>query len=511
VIIAYKFNVTVMKNRILLLMMLGLIILTSCKKEDKITAENPPNVDFISDDIGYQQDNVIAGAVGETMNVKAQLTDAVGIKSFRVSYSDWNLDNTINLTEFYPNQVLNNYTMDYNFLIPADADESKNHDLKLTVTNLGDLSSSKIITVMMDGDYEAPEISNVYPGNNSTVPGETLSISFDVSDNISIDYIVFEIENFNYYDSVYVFDDPKFFTYSKNINVDPDETYNYTIRTADQFKNQSVQAVKFNIGIPGIAHMFLVDQTTQEELDAGFIGASLRMVPTEAENEHSLVYYCAEAGTEIRFMDDMYSFNNAFNKYGVNGDTLVENGMDNPLILDQTGYYTFTINTDSLTFSQSGPVAPSELPDAITVPSPPWLYGRGVDDNHGGWDTYSENMIVDPNNEYIFHIESSLGDAEYDGYCEGCIGFELNGSTDWNDEYIWDDICWFGIQWFQDGVIDEIDENGGKPEGWAGLAGEFETWSDEEENYWNTWADLNTNYRITVDMYTRRVRIFEID
>jgi len=500
-----------MKSSIVILIVLGLLILNSCKKEDEITAESPPNVEFISDDSGFQQDNVIAGAVGETMNVKAKLTDAVGIKSFSLSYPDWNLGNTIDLTEYYPGQVLYNYTMDYNFLIPADADESKNHELKLTVINLGNLSTTKTITVVMDGDYEAPVISNIIPGNNSTVPGETINVSFDVSDNISLDYVVFEIENFNYYDSIYVFDNPKFFTYSKNINVDPNTTYYYSIKTADHFSNHTLQAVQFNIGIPGIAHMFLVDKTTQEELDAGFIAASLRMIPTGTENEHSLVYYCAEPGTEIRFMDDMYSFNNAFNKYGVNGDTLIENGLDSPLILNETGYYTFTINTENLSFSQSGPIAPADLPDAIPVPSPPWLYGRGVDDIHGGWDTYSDYMTEDPNNQYLFHIETSLGDAEYDGYCEGCIGFELNGSTDWNHEYIWDDVCWFGIQWFQDGVIDEIDENGGKPDGWAGLAGEFETWSDDEENYWNTWADLNANYRITVDMYTLRVRIFEID
>ena len=48
--------------------------------------------------------------------------------------------------------------------------------------------------------------------------------------------------------------------------------------------------------------------------------------------------------------------------------------------------------------------------------------------------TVSDYMTEDENNEYLFHIESPLGDAEYDGYCEGCIGFELNGSTDWNDE-----------------------------------------------------------------------------
>jgi len=429
----------------------------------------------------------------------------------RLYYPEWELDNTINLTEYYPDEVLNSYIMEYNFYIPADADDSNIHEMNLTVTNLGDLSSNVIITVILNGDYEPPVISNIYPGNNSTVPAEDLAIQFEVTDNISLDYIIVEIPNFNYYDSVYIFNDPRSYSYHKNITVNPQETYSFTIRTSDKFGHLAEESVSFNIGIPGIVHMFLADKSSQEELDLGFIGTTLRMEPTGIENEHTIIYYCDEAGTEIRFMDNLNSFFNAFYKYGVDGDQLVEDGLDSPLVLSQTGYYTFTINTEELTFSQSGPVAPEDLTDAIPVPSPPWLYGRGVDTNHGGWDTYSDYMTEDENNEYLFHIESPLGDAEYDGYCEGCIGFELNGSTDWNDEYIWDDICWFGFQWYQDGIIDEIDENGGKPEGWAGLAGEFETWSDDEENYWNTWADLNANYKITVDMYTRRIRIFKIN
>lgn len=492
-------------------LILSIFVLYACKKEEKVTAEHPPEITFISDDGGYQNDDVISGAKGVQMTVRAEFTDAVGIKTFRLSYPEWELNNTINLTEYYPDEVLYSYIMEYNFLVPADADDSKIHEMSLTATNLGDLSSNVIITVVLDGDYEPPVITNVFPGNNATVPAEGLQISFDVSDNISLDYVVFEITNFNYYDSIYDFEDPTFFSYSKNINVNPEETYNYKIRTADHFNNITEVDVSFNIGIPGISHMFLVDKSTQEELDLGFIGTTLRMEPTGAENEHSIVYYCSEAATEIRFMDNMFSFADAFNKYGVDGDQLIENGMNSPLVLSQTGYYTLTINTEELTFLQSGPIAPADLTDAIPVPSPPWLFGRGVDTNHGGWDTYSDYMTEDENNEYLFHIESPLGDAEFDGYCEGCVGFELNGSTDWNDEYIWDDICWFGFQWYQDGVIDDIDENGGKPEGWAGLAGEFETWSDDEENYWNTWADLNANYKITVDMYTRRIRIFKIN
>jgi len=500
-----------MRNLVLICMLLGLLVWSSCQKDDKITAEQPPGISYISDDKGYQVDNVISAAKGVTLTIRAELTDPVGIKSFRLTYPDWDLDNLISLTEYYPGEVLTSYTMEFNFYVPDDADDSKVHELFLTVTNLGDLSSESIISVNLNGDYAAPVVSNLSPGNNATVPPDNVSISFDVTDDISLKYVVVEIPVLEVYDSIIEFEDPKTYSYLKVLDEPYDESYAYYVRAADHFNNESLHDVAFNMGTPGIVHMFLVDLSTQEELDKGFIGTTIRMIPTGTQHEHSVVYYCGEAGTEIRFMENPRSFADAYFKYGVNGNQLIENGMDSPLILLQTGYYTLTINTEELSIAQTGPVAPENLPDAIPVPSPPWFYGRGVDDNHGGWDTYSDYMNIDPNNPYFFDIETSLGDAENDGYCEGCVGFELNGSTAWDHEYIWDDKCWFGIQWYQDGIIDEIDENGGKPEGWAGLAGELETWSDDEENYWNTWADLDGNYKLTLDMYAHRVRIFRID
>jgi len=210
-------------------------------------------------------------------------------------------------------------------------------------------------------------------------------------------------------------------------------------------------------------------------------------------------------------MDHMTHFESAYNLFGVSGNELIENGIESPLILNQKGYYWITVNTDALSISVSEPVAPIDVPDAREIPGEPWLFGRGVDGNHGGWDTYSDYMTMDNENIYLFHIEMELGDAENDGYCEGSVGIDLNGSTEWDDEYIWDNVLWFGYQWYQDDIIDEIDDNGGKPDGWAGLSGELETWSDDEENYWNIWTELDATYHISLDMYTRRTRIFKIN
>ena len=490
--------------------MVGLFTFSMCKKkDDPVTATDPPTIEFISDDHGFQNDNVISGAAGKTMTVRAQLNDDVGISTFRISYPEWALDNTVNVAAFYPDQVLKTYTMEYNFQIPADADESKTHEMDFLVGNLGNLTTDSDIIVILDGDYESPVIFNEFPGNNSTIPEEGLALSFEVIDNVGLEYVVVEFPSLNFYDSITEFANPKSFSYLKNLSLEPFQEYEYSIRARDGFNNYDEKEISFTVGTPGITHMFLVDKSTQAELDKGLIGTTIRMEPTATEFEHTVVYYCAESGTELRFMENFSSFNSANFLYGADGTNLVEGGMDSPYILNQKGYYWITINTDLLTFSISEPVAPDNLPDAREVPTLPTFYGRGVDDNHGGWDTWSEYMTEDSENQYLFHLETSLGDAENDGYCEGSLGIELNGSTDWDDEFIEDGWVWFGYHWYQDGVIDDIDESGGKPEGWAGLAGQLETWSYAEENYWNIWADMTVTYHITQDMYTRQTRIFK--
>jgi hypothetical protein len=498
-----------MKISTIPLLILILVIFSTCKKEENtITATVPPDIEFSSDDNDYQNGNMISGAAGQTMTVRATFTDEVGIKSFRIAYPEWHLDNNIDLATIHQGETLKTYAFEYNFLIPEDADNAKNHNIQLVVTNLGNLSTEADIIVTLDGDYESPVIFNEFPGNNSTVPEEGLALRFDVTDNKGLKFVVVEFPQLGFYDSISEFEDPKSFSYEKNLNLPGNESYEYAIRAEDHFTNGSASNLRFTVGIPTITHMFLVDESTQEALDKYLIGPTIKMEPTATENEHSVVYYCAEPGTELRFMENFYSFSNANFLFGVDGTNLVKDGMDSPYVLNQKGYYWITINTDALTFDISGPVAPDDLTDARTIPTPPFFYGRGVDGFFGGWDTWSDYMTIDQDNKYFFHLETQLGDAENNGYCEGSLGIELNGNTEWDDEFIEDGILWFGYHWFQDGVIDDIDENGGKPEGWAGLAGQLETWSYDEENYWNVWADMTVTYHITQDMYTRQTRVF---
>jgi len=267
--------------------------LVSCEKnEEKITANTPPEITFISDEQGFQQGNLIKGAQGQKMLISAKLEDEVGIQSFTISYAEWNLNNTVDLTSYYPGEILTDYHMEYYFEIPAEASVTQVHQIQLSVTNRGDLSSQEQIIVSLDGDYEPPTIENLSPGNNMTIPPEEISLNFEVIDNMAIDYVVVDIPSLEVYDSIYEFEDPTYYYYERALDGQSGEKYDYAIRTSDKFKNDVNKAAAFNVGIPQIVHLFLVDKNTQDELDLGLMGTTLRMEPTGNDSEYSIIYYC---------------------------------------------------------------------------------------------------------------------------------------------------------------------------------------------------------------------------
>jgi len=221
--------------------------LCSCKKEEGITATEPPHIDFSSVENPFQEDSIIHAAKGKVFSIEALLLDQVGIKNFNVYFPDWYLDNTIELTEYYPDEILFEYKLLFNFQVPGDVDEEEEFILKLTTTNLGKLSSEKNIIVRMDGDYIAPVISGVEPANNSIVSALGFGIKFRVQDNEELKYVVFKFPHENVYDSITSFRGGKAYNYDQAFENLPDGKYDYYIRAVDMFENTREKSVNFSI------------------------------------------------------------------------------------------------------------------------------------------------------------------------------------------------------------------------------------------------------------------------
>jgi len=230
-----------------ILLVCTIIWLISCDGEDGITASEPPGVDFSSVENPFQEDSIIHAAIGKSFTIEALLLDEVGLKSFKLYYPDWYLDNTIDLTEYYPDETLFEYAMSFNFKVPGDVDEEEEFVLKLTATNLGNLQTEKEITVRLDGDYVAPTITDIEPGNNATVASQGFRIKFRVQDNEELKYVVFSFPHANVYDSITSFRGGKAYNYDQPYEGLPDGKYDFYIKAVDMFENSREKNVNFSI------------------------------------------------------------------------------------------------------------------------------------------------------------------------------------------------------------------------------------------------------------------------
>jgi len=229
---------------ILFLLVMGLV---ACDKEPEITASEAPEVVFPSGEDPFQDDSIIHAAVGKTFTINAALSDAVGLLNFNLYYPDWYLDNTIDLTHFYPGETLMEYDMSFNFEVPDDADQEEEYSLRLRVTNLGELYTEKELVVRLDGDYSSPTITEVWPINNSTVPSAGMHITFRVQDDRELKYVVFDFPGGMVYDSVTSFRGGKAYFYDEPFEDLVAGDYSFSIRAFDSFENSREKNVDFTI------------------------------------------------------------------------------------------------------------------------------------------------------------------------------------------------------------------------------------------------------------------------
>jgi hypothetical protein len=236
-----------MKNVTGLLLFLLVLAFVSCDKEEKIVASTPPGVEFSSVDNPFQDDNIIHAAIGKRFTIYARFSDDIGLKDFNLYYPDWYLDNTIDLTHYYSDETLLSYDLSFNFDVPDDVDENEEFHLTLRVSNLGDLYTEQQVIVRLDGDYNAPVISEVLPINNSTVPSAGLRVQFRVQEDEELKYVVFSFPGAMVYDSITTFRGGKAYSYDEPYDHLQAGKYSFSIKAVDMFENTREKNVDFTI------------------------------------------------------------------------------------------------------------------------------------------------------------------------------------------------------------------------------------------------------------------------
>lgn len=371
---------------------------------------------------------------GEVFLFEGLVTDPAGIKSVNFKYDAWFLDKTIT-----KDSLPETYSISYKFKVPANAEPFSVHTIPVTITNAGNVITTRNVVVTLDKDIAAPIITINSPVNGATVligSGDEINLSVALSDRalskISIASSILT-ETLDISGTAY--------NYSKTFNISQPGNYTFTITAIDATGNESVATVTISVVADlQFNTMFLTDETTDSALNQDIFGIPFTTSRSQASGETGYVftgrYYSKAANSEVRFIPQQGSFG----PFAFGADPAVPGklvlGQDvtvTPIILPSVGYYEVSMDIRDFTYKVT-PYTPSDATfDQV------YILGRGifvnatvstcVNNNDGStlcWHFNSGKPFTkNSNNPYLWTIDVTLKDQPNDA---GVNGFILNAN-----------------------------------------------------------------------------------
>ncbi len=393
-----------------LMMCLTLLTFVSCDDDDekKWTATTDPVLTLSSD--------IIHSEEGRSFTIKGYVTDEVGIKAINLNIDEWYLNKTIEVNKDV--EIVNNYDLNYNFKIPEDA-EDKEFVVKITVANLGGLTTTKTLSVFMDGDFVNPVIKVSSPVDGLTVEpsSETLlDLVCNISDDKQLGYLVVKEENLNLYDSIsFKGKGLASYLYSNVVTLPAEvQEYSFNFTVADSAGLVVTSSRKVDASFV-YQKMYLADVQTEEGLVSDLFGVPM-LINTTGENVFEAEYYSSGNNTEVRFIPQKSSF--APHCFGVDpsdSEKLVDSPDALPIVLPEVGYYRISIDLNDLSYAYEKFTpeywyfeSKTEYPNDDDYINSTWIgelgiVGKGFPEYDQDWSTTNPiTLDRDPDNLYRF-------------------------------------------------------------------------------------------------------------
>ncbi|MBK5721776.1 hypothetical protein JGH11_12925 [Dysgonomonas sp. Marseille-P4677] len=384
-----------MKTHYYLFFLILFSLFTGCKddNEKSYSYSDAPEIVVERDDL-YSIPN-------RRFIIKAKLKDDLGLKSLQINIPELYLDKTI---KFRTDSLLKEYDLEYEFLAPDNTEKTDKYKVDLTLIDVSENSVSKVLTLNLDGDFEAPVISNVKPIDGSVVfavEDMKLNISFGVTDVTGIDSVIVSVEDLNILDKVKV-GGSKTYTFDKEYSIPTDlKTYNITITTRDNFvdPNRISRNISFSVA-DGLTAMYLADVAKDTDLKSDIFGVPMYYHKKDG-NIFTFKYYADKDNKEIFFLGQETSFEP--HCFGLSDEGTLENSISvKPIILPKKGYYEIIVNPEALLYTVTPytPSSPIYNPARITI------CGNGMKD--GGWDPSNTDLLLTANPDNPYQIGRSL-------------------------------------------------------------------------------------------------------
>lgn len=404
-----------------------LTMLLGCGDDDSVSVDSMPEFQSLN-----QQ---VSSLPGEEFLFEGIVTDPAGIKSVNFKYESWFLDKTI-----IKDSLPETYTISYKFKVPNDATEFSVHTIPVTITNAGNVSSTKEVVVTLDKDIAAPSISINAPVNGATIligDGDEINFDIDLADR---ELAELKIESDILNETISL--SGASYNYNNSINVTDEGDYEFIITVTDATGNEATASVSVSV-VSDLQFnaMYLTDETSDTALNQDIFGIPFSTVGSQLSGESGYVftgrYYSTAANSEVRFVPQQGSFKPfTFGADPGNAGKLLL-GQDEtvaPIIIPGVGYYEVTMDIRDLSYTVT-PYTPTD-----TAFSQVYILGRGIyidavtstcTDNIDGstrcWHFRSGKPFTqDVTNSYLWTIDVTLQDQPDDN---GANGFILNANT----------------------------------------------------------------------------------
>ncbi|GGD03611.1 hypothetical protein [Hyunsoonleella pacifica] len=405
----------------------ALILIASCDNDDSVSVDSIPEFQSLIQEI--------SSLPGEEFLFEGIITDPAGIKTVNFKYESWFLDKTI-----VKDSLPETYIISYKFKVPDDAEDFSVHTIPVTITNAGDVETTRDVIITLDKDISAPTITINSPVDGATVligAGNEIQLNIDLADR-ELAELAIESDILN--ETIPV--SGASFNYSNDLDVANPGNYTLTITATDATGNEATATVSVSVVTDlQFGAMFLTDETNDAALGQDIFGIPFTTEGSQASGEDGYVftgrYYSSTANSEVRFIPQAGSFEPF--AFGANPNTpgqlvLGQDANVAPIVIPNVGYYEITMDVRDLSYTIT-PYTPTD-----TAFDQVYILGRGIyidattstctNNNDGSTQCWHFNsgkpFTQDSNNSYLWTIDVTLQDQPNDN---GANGFILNANT----------------------------------------------------------------------------------
>ena len=384
-----------MKQNYLLFVSIMLLLLVGCKDDNESSYPDSAAPEIVV------KRNELYSLPNRKFVIKADLKDDLGLKCLQISIPEFYLDKEIT---FPTNELVTECELAYEFLAPADTKGTDTFKVNLLLTDVSGNSVTKELTLHLDGDFNAPSLSNVKPTDGSVIfqsEDMQLDISFNVTDVTGIDSVIVTVDDLKINEKIKV-GGQKEYTFEKTFAIPSDlKSYEIIITTVDNFiePNKKSQSIKFSVA-DGLTEMYLADVPVSTDLTEDIFGVPM-YYHKKKDGIFTFKYYADRDNKEIYFLGQETSFEP--HCFGSPEEGKLENSTSaQPVILPQKGYYEISVDvsTMSYTATQYTPTSTVYDPARITI------CGNGM--ALGDWDPNNTDLLLSANPDNPYQLGRTL-------------------------------------------------------------------------------------------------------